>query len=267
MSRKVLGKGLSELGLDVLLSNSSWQDNTSWQQLPLNLIDPDPDQPRQHFDETMLEQLSISISNHGVLQPILVMPHKNRYRLIAGERRYRAAQIAGLKEIPAISREMSVKDIRMVALVENIQREDLSPIEKAVSMQRLITEHQLTHQVLAESLGSSRSQVSNLLRLLTLEQEVQEALSSRVIDMGHARCLVGLDADDQKKWLKNIVKRDLNVRQVEMAMKQPVRIKIAREHEELCTVKKRGDWFELKVATLSPDLVVAIKSLVEKWDK
>lgn len=268
MSKQVLGKGLRELGLDVLLSHSSWKEESGWQQLALHLIDPDPEQPRQHFDPEMLEQLAISIQRHGILQPILVMPVNGRYRLIAGERRFRAAQMAGLKVIPALSRELSTQDIRMVALVENIQREDLSPIEQAISMQRLVTDHQLTHQLLAESVGTSRSQVSNLLRLLTLDEVVQQAVSSKAIDMGHARCLVGLDAEEQINWLNVIVKRNLSVRQVEaMMQRQHSEDKPIKACKPSYSVKKKGDWFQLKLNTLSPELVDAVNALIESWDK
>lgn len=264
MSKQALGKGLSDLGLDVLLSNSSWQTDSTWQKLSLDLIDPDSTQPRKHFDQEALEQLASSIKQHGVLQPILVTPSGNRYKLVAGERRFRAACLAGLKTIPAWSRVLEPKDIKIIALVENLQREELSPIEQAVSMQTLIEEHKLTHQSVADVLGSSRSHVTNLLRLLSLESDIQLAISQKLITMGHARCLVGLSSVEQKKYLDLIVARSLSVRQIEELLNRP-KEKKQKVYTESCVVKKRGNWYNLRLQTSNNLLVKAIETLINNW--
>lgn len=266
MSKQVLGKSLSDLGLDVLLSEPSWRDDASQQLLSIHMIDPDSNQPRQVFDDDMLSQLTESIQRYGVLQPIVVTRHHERFRLVAGERRFRAALKAGLKKIPVVIRNLTAKEIKMIALVENIQREDLSPIEQANGMQRLVTEHELTHQLLAESVGTSRSQVSNLLRLLSLDPAVQDAISMKKIDMGHARCLVGLSSDAQQECLETIIKKNLTVRQVEALIKKPA-VKKTKKQIESCKVKETGGWYQLKLDTPSEGLVDAIQDLILNWTK
>jgi ParB family chromosome partitioning protein len=184
--------------------------------LPLDLITPGPYQPRSVFDSERLEELAESIRHQGVIQPVVVRTTgDNEYQLIAGERRWRAAQLAGIEEIPAIIRNVPDEIAIAMALVENIQRENLNPIEEATALKRLVGEFQMTHQEAGDAVGRSRSAVSNLLRLLELSEEVRELVDARHLEMGHARALLSLDAALQAKAARQVVARDLSVRETE----------------------------------------------------
>lgn len=172
-------------------------------------------QPRRQFNEQKLEELAESIRQQGVIQPILVRPYGGSYELIAGERRWRAAQLAGISDIPVIVRQMDDQSVAAVALIENIQRADLNPLEEAAALHRLCDEFSMTHQAVAESVGRSRAAVSNLLRLLDLHEEVKPFVDSGELEMGHARALLGAPKDDQPALARKIVKENLTVRAVE----------------------------------------------------
>ena len=183
-------KGLGR-GLDALLGGEEPAPRETLTQLPLNRIRPGKYQPRTKMDQEALAELASSIKSQGLMQPILVRPvERDRYELIAGERRWRAAQMAGLDEVPALVREVPDDAALAMALIENIQRENLNPLEEAAGLQRLIDEFKMTHQVAAEAVGRSRSAASNLLRLLKLPQAVQNMLMENKLDMGHARALL-----------------------------------------------------------------------------
>lgn len=189
--------------------------------LPLDLINPGPYQPRSIFDTARLEELAESIRHQGVIQPVVVRVRgSNRYELIAGERRWRAAQLAGLESVPAIVREVPDEIAIAMALVENIQRENLNPIEEATALKRLVDEFQMTHQEAGEAVGRSRSAVSNLLRLLELSVEVRELVDARHLEMGHARALLTLEPALQAKAAREVVARDLSVRETEQLVKR-----------------------------------------------
>lgn len=200
----------SELsGVDVLKS------------LPLDLISPGPYQPRSIFDVDRLQELAESIRHQGVIQPIVVRVRaKDDYELIAGERRWRAAQIAGIENIPAIIREVADEIAIAMALVENIQREDLNPIEEATALRRLVDEFQMTHQEAGEAVGRSRSAVSNLLRLLDLSLEVRELVDAKHLEMGHARALLTLDSSLQAQAAREVVSKGLSVRETEQLVRR-----------------------------------------------
>lgn len=184
-------------------------------------IEPNPLQPRSEFDEDALAELSESISQLGVIQPITLKRRADgRYTIISGERRWRASQIAGLERLPAYIREVDDEDLHAMALVENIQRQDLNAIEIALGMQRLIEECGLTQESMAQKVGKKRSTVSNYMRLLTLPSEVQLALKEGIISMGHAKAIAGLDHDLQLKALKRCIKKNLSVRQTEQLAKK-----------------------------------------------
>ena len=173
-------------------------------------------QPRTHMDETALNELAESIKQQGLMQPIIVRPiSEGRYEIIAGERRYRAAGIAGLDEVPVLIKDVDDKNALSLALIENIQREDLNPLEEAQGLQRLIREFDYTHETCAQAIGRSRSAVSNLLRLLNLAQPVQTMLLAGDIEMGHARALLSLDAAQQIMLAQEITNRRLTVRDTE----------------------------------------------------
>ena len=184
-------------------------------------IEPNPLQPRSIFDEDALKELSESIAQLGVIQPITLKRRKDgRYTIISGERRWRASQMAGLEHLPAYIREVEDEDLHAMALVENIQRENLNAIEIALGMQRLIDECGLTQEAIAEKVGKKRSTVSNYMRLLSLPSEVQLALKEGIISMGHAKAIATLDVELQLKALKRCVKKSLSVRQAEMLAKK-----------------------------------------------
>lgn len=208
-------KGLGR-GLDALLGG----DNTGAEKgdlrtLPISQLKPGRYQPRTHFDETALDELAESIRTQGLMQPILVRPDSDQFEIIAGERRWRAAQRAGLTEVPVLLKDVREEAVAAMALIENIQREDLNAIEQAHGLQRLIQEFGMTHDAVAQSVGKSRAAVSNLLRLLNLSKPVQDMLTAGLIEMGHARALLPLHAAQQRELAHEIEEKGLSVREVE----------------------------------------------------
>jgi len=189
--------------------------------LPVDLISPGPYQPRSFFDADKLEQLAESIRHQGVIQPIIVRARGDKqFELIAGERRWRAAQIAGIEKIPAIVRDVPDEIAIAMALVENIQRENLNPIEEATALRRLVDDFQMTHQEAGDAVGRSRSAVSNLLRLLELSEEVRELVDARHLEMGHARALLTLEPSLQAQAAREVVRKGLSVRETEKLVKR-----------------------------------------------
>jgi ParB family transcriptional regulator, chromosome partitioning protein len=223
-------------GLDALLNTGG--DTTpvtgAPHELPLDALTPGRYQPRSHIDETALGELADSIRSQGVIQPIVVRPAaKGRYEILAGERRWRAAGIAGLERVPVVVREVPDRAALAMALIENIQREDLNPLEQANGLKRLVDEFQLTHEEAARAIGSSRSQATNLLRLLSLSPSVQALLAEARIDMGHARALLALDGVRQVELANRIVSRGLSVRQTEQMVRAALKApKSARPHRQ-----------------------------------
>lgn len=208
-------KGLGR-GLDALLSGGNAENGEQLLTLPLESLVPGRYQPRTRMDEAALAELAESIRAQGLMQPILARPVADgRYEIIAGERRWRACKLAGLAEVAVLVREADDEIALKMALIENIQREDLNPLEEAQGLQRLIDEFGMTHQAVAESVGRSRAAVSNLLRLLNLAQPVQTMLMEGRLDMGHARALLALPHAGQVDAAHEIVKRGLSVRETE----------------------------------------------------
>ena len=211
---KGLGRGLDAIfgteGLDLKA-----KPMTEMAELELTKIRPNPTQPRADFDEEALDELADSIRQLGVIQPITVRKERDGYIIISGERRWRAAQRANLERLPAYIREVDDEHLHAMALVENIQRQDLNAIEIALGMQRLIEECHLTQDALSERVGKKRSSVANYLRLLKLPNEVQLALKEGLISMGHAKAIAGAPAEEQLRVLKRCLKRALSVRQTE----------------------------------------------------
>lgn len=211
-------------GLDALLANdesASTYDNQGLRTLPVNQLRPGKYQPRSHMDETALQTLADSIEAQGIMQPILVRAiAEDTYEIIAGERRWRASQIAGLIEVPVLIRDIEDESALEMALIENIQRENLNPIEEALGIKRLIDEFDMTHEKAANAVGRSRVAVSNLLRLLSLADGVQAMLMESKLDMGHARALIGLEPAMQVMLANKIVQKQLSVRDVESEVKK-----------------------------------------------
>jgi ParB family chromosome partitioning protein len=184
--------------------------------LPIEAVERSPDQPRKRFDDARMDELAASIRQHGVVEPILVRRHGARYRIVAGERRWRAAQRAGLREIPAILREASDIEAFELALVENLQRADLNAIEEAEAYEVLVKEHGLTQEQVAEKVGKDRSSIANALRLLRLPDDVREAVRDGRLEMGHARALLGLERDDAiRRAAQRVLQEGLSVRATE----------------------------------------------------
>ena len=208
-------KGLGR-GLDALLGGDDSVRRDAMATLPVGAIRPGKYQPRTRMDEQALNELAASIRAQGLMQPLLVRPlGREQYELIAGERRWRAAQIAGLAEVPVLVREVPDSAALAMALIENIQREDLNPIEEAGGLQRLVEEFRMTHEQAAEAVGRSRSATTNLLRLLKLAKPVQAMLMQGALEMGHARALLSLDGARQIEAANRIVARRLSVRESE----------------------------------------------------
>ncbi len=215
--QKGLGRGLDAIfGADPV--NTKLKPMSSMAEIDIAEIIPNPTQPRTQFDEEALDELADSIRQLGVIQPITVKKaDSGKYIIISGERRWRAAQRADLKKLPVYIREVDDENLHAMALVENIQRQDLNAIEIALGMQRLIEECHLTQDALSERVGKKRSSIANYLRLLKLPNEVQLALKEGLISMGHAKAIAGVPAEQQLRLLKKCVKRGLSVRQAEEA--------------------------------------------------
>ena len=215
-------KGLGR-GLDALLANDLEEAHNTDSQQTLNVtqLQPGKYQPRSYMDAAALQTLADSIKTQGIMQPILVREiSNNQYEIIAGERRWRASQLAGLTQVPVLVRDIPDESALAMALIENIQRENLNPLEEAQGIKRLIDEFAMTHEKAAEAVGRSRVAVSNLLRLLSLCAPVQDMLMHNKLDMGHARALIGLDTAQQVMLANKIVQQDLSVREVENLVKK-----------------------------------------------
>jgi ParB family chromosome partitioning protein len=214
--KPVLGRNLSSMLSQKTLNQVQNESQDTLQNLPLDVIRPGRYQPRSVFDEEKLGELADSIRAQGIVQPIVVRPvGEGQYELIAGERRWRAAQIAEINDIPAVIRDVPDEASVAMALIENIQREDLNPLEEATALRRLIDDFEMTHQEAADAVGRSRAAVSNLLRLLELLQEVKDMIDMRLIEMGHARALLSLDDDLQVQAAREVVHKRLSVRETE----------------------------------------------------
>lgn len=214
-----LGRGLESLFEDAA---PSFESDTRIETLPLREIEPDPGQPRKTFDDETLAELSASIAEHGLLQPIAVRPKPSGgYLIVAGERRWRASRMAGLTEVPVIVKDVTDEQAMELALVENLQREDLDPVEEAAGIRELMTRCDLTQEQVARKLGKSRSALANSLRLLSLPETVLELLKSGFITIGHAKVILGLPAPElQEEAAQMIADNQLNVRQAEALCKK-----------------------------------------------
>ena len=217
-------KGLGR-GLDALLAGSDEKRGDEQRNLPIDRLRPGKYQPRTHMDEGSLAELAASIKSQGVMQPILARtvdptPGAERYEIVAGERRWRASQLAGLAEVPVLIRNIPDEQALEMALIENIQRENLNPLEEAQGLQRLIDEFGLTHQQAADAVGRSRPAASNLLRLLQLTAAVQDLLMTGKLDMGHARALLPLSGAQQVAIAQRVVQKGLSVREAERLVQQ-----------------------------------------------
>lgn len=226
--RKGLGKGLdSMIPEQIKNSKDNNEDNVSRETLiNINEIEPNKTQPRKNFDEDALNELSDSIKQYGIIQPLILQKMNKGYEIIAGERRWRAARIAGLKKVPAIIKEYTDQEIVEIALIENIQREDLNPIEEALAYQRLIQEFNLKQEDLADRVSKSRTAVTNSMRLLKLDQRIQQMLIDETISSGHARALLGIeDKEKQHEAACKVIESKLSVRETEKFVRDLLKVK------------------------------------------
>ncbi|MBR3608791.1 MAG: ParB/RepB/Spo0J family partition protein [Bacteroidales bacterium] len=219
IKRNALGRGLDAL---ITMDEIKTSGSSSINEIDINLINPNPDQPRTEFDEEALNELASSIKELGIIQPVSLRKMSNgSYQIIAGERRYRAAKLAGLKSMPAYVRTVEDETVMEMALIENIQREDLNAVEIALTFQKLIEQYNLTQEKLSERIGKKRTTIANYLRLLKLPAEIQLGLKNKVIDMGHARALLAVDnASLQLKLYEEIKLNGYSVRKVEERAKE-----------------------------------------------
>lgn len=252
MAKKLggLGKGLNA----IFIENDS-EDNNGSVTLKISEIEPNRSQPRKEFDEKALSELAESISKHGLLQPLLVRPLPlGGYQIVAGERRYRACRMAGITEVPVIIRELGDTETMEIALIENLQREDLTPIEEALGYKVLIDEHGFSQEDVAQSVGRSRPAIANSLRLLKLPQNILDLVSDGKISAGHARALLTLEDEKLMQELaEEIIKKDLSVRQVEKICKQ----KPKPEKEEI--PEKKPSFYSMVELALNESLGRKIK--------
>lgn len=283
-----MAKGLGK-GFDVLIPQNFDEAiltdvNDRVQKLFINDIEPNPDQPRRVFDKQALEELAASIDHYGILQPLIVSPKAGKYLIVAGERRWRAAQIAGLKEVPAIVRKREELEQLEIALIENVQRVDLAPLEQAVSIEKLHQQFNLSYQSIAERLGKAHSTVHNIVRLLHLPTDAREALQANKITEGHARSILALkdSPEKQAELLTQIIKNNWTVRQAEQfvtsvkqgaetqkatrstATETPETKRLGDRLRTKVTVKRTAKGGRLEIHYVSEDQLAA---LLKKFDK
>jgi ParB family chromosome partitioning protein len=213
--KKGLGKGLG-----ALIASAETEDS-GVRELRINEIEPNSGQPRKHFNDEKLAQLAESIKQHGVVQPLIVQRDGNTYKIVAGERRWRASRLAGLQNIPVIIRDLSNKQVMEIALIENLQREDLNPIEEAEAYERLMEEFGMTQEEISATVGKSRPAIANSVRLLSLQDKIKNMVISGEISSGHARTILSIeDREIQLKAVDEVVKKELNVRETELLVKR-----------------------------------------------
>ena len=229
---KKLGRGLGAILEDVEAGYLKSIPKNGIQEIPVDKIKINPFQPRKIFNEEAINELASSIKKHGLMQPVIVIEENGEFILVAGERRLRAVKTLGKKEIKAIISDISLRELREYALIENIQREDLNPVEIASSLKALIDEHGYTHEELAKNIGKSRSYITNILRLLNLPDFVKEKVAKNEISHGHAKILSGLSEKEMLKVVDNIIKNNLSVRETEKFIKNLKNTAVKKEKEE-----------------------------------
>jgi ParB family chromosome partitioning protein len=274
MAKQALGRGLSAIFEDVeeAYKQEFQHDNSRVQEIEIDKIKPNPYQPRLVFKEDALKDLAASIKKHGLLQPILVIKKDDAFMLLAGERRLRASQIAGFDTIKAIVADYESEKLRELALIENIQREDLNPIELGKAYQELIDEYNITQDGLSEIIHKSRAQITNTIRLLSLSERTKQLISENKISQGHAKVIVGLDAIDEETVVNTILGQRLSVRETENLVKQlkvnPSSLKkrrqeAAKTHPSLQAVQEKIASIGLKAKATKESLTINFKNTQE----
>ena len=240
MKKSGLGRGLSAIFSETeedygknLLFDAGDNDNRTVSEVDITSVFANPNQPRKVFDETALNELASSISKHGVIMPIIVNKSGDRYMIIAGERRFRASKLAGLDKVPVIIKNYNDKQIKEISLIENLQREDLNPIEAATAMRSLMNDYGMTQEDLADRIGKSRPAIANTLRLLSLSPEVIKMVANGELSAGHARALISVPNVDQVKLAESAVKEGLSVRDVEKKVKDYFAPPVEKEKKKI----------------------------------
>lgn len=249
MSRQALGKGLRAL---IPESEFAGEGREGVVQIPVNQIDPNPFQPRRQFSEVLLQELAESIKTHGILEPLVVRPARRengmRYELVIGERRWRAAQLVGMEAVPALVRPVGDREMVQMALVENLQREDLNPLEQAEAYRRLVEEFQLSQEAVAAMVGRKRPTVANTLRLLELEPPIKEQILAGDLSEGHAKALLGMPPGAERVRLAQmVVERGWSVRQTEAMVRRALREGASGERARRAA-QGAGSWAEMEMA-------------------
>jgi len=277
-AKKALGRGLSAIIDDVENAYRQDLDDSSEliREIEIDLISPNPYQPRTYFSEDALNELSQSIKKHGLLQPIIVIKKDGNFVLIAGERRLRATKIAGFKTIKAIIADIESKNLRELALIENIQREDLNPIELAISYKELIEEYEITQEGLSNIIHKSRTQITNTIRLLSLSDKTKKLLSNGRLSQGHAKIIVGLSSIDEENIVNTILGQKLSVRDTEILVKKiksdnnPDKIKKKKlipfqDNLKSIKIKLNEIGFKSKIGTNSITVILDDKEKIDKF--
>jgi ParB family chromosome partitioning protein len=260
--KRGLGRGVQDLGLGELLSDIHSAEQQSDQssalkELGIEKVNPNPNQPRQTFDHQSLSELAESIKQQGILQPLVVRESGDQgYEIIAGERRWRAAQIAGLETVPAVLRNIDDEAAAAFMLIENLQREDLQPLEQAKALDRLKHEFNMQHQAIAEAIGKSRAAVTNYLRLLQLEKPVKELLEAGHLDIGHCKALLALEGQQQTRAAKHVVNKKLSVRQTERYVNE-------QQHADNSGNKQQAKQLDPNIEALQETLAQKLKATVK----
>ena len=263
---KKLGRGLGAILEDVEAGYLKSIPENGVKEIPVEKIKINPFQPRKNFNEEAINELAASIKKHGLMQPVIVIEDNGEFILVAGERRLRAVKSLDQKEIKAIVSDISLNELREYALIENIQREDLNPVEIAASLKSLIDEHGYTHETLAKNIGKSRSYITNILRLLNLPEFVKEKVAQNQISYGHAKILSGLSENEILKTVENIQKHDLSVRETEKFvknLKKPVQKKEKEENfldENVLEIAKKLKNVGLKIELGKDYLKISYKN-------
>lgn len=227
--RKGLGKGLEAL----IATEDSNVDKKAVIELKINEVEPNSEQPRKHFNDEKLSQLSESIKQYGIVQPLIVKRDGNTYKIVAGERRWRAARLAGLQTVPVIIKDLTSKQVMEIALIENLQREDLNPIEEAEAYEKLISDFGMTQEEISLAVGKSRPAIANSVRLLSLQDKIKAKLIGGEISSGHARALISIDDSElQLKAVEEIIRKGLNVRDTELLVKKFTTKKESKSEEK-----------------------------------
>jgi ParB family transcriptional regulator, chromosome partitioning protein len=238
-----MSRGLGK-GLNALITSNLIEEGERVTEIAVGDIRPNPYQPRKEFEPTAIEELAQSIKEHGIIQPLIVRKSIKGFELVAGERRLRAAKAVGLKKVPAVVKAYSDQQLMEIALIENLQREDLNPLEEAEAYEKLIAHHSYTQEQLAQKIGKSRPHVANMLRLLQLPKKIREMVSVSALSMGHARALLSVEKEAVQLQLANdVVNKGLSVRQLEELVKQ---LNVSRETKKKKPLKKEPQLMELE---------------------